>query len=314
MFPVLFEARATWFILVPVVVLQAGLTFWLWLFALILLDENFQPNWRHWSLLAGKIVLTLIWASPRRRLWVPVSPDEEFVWRALVPIALSLGFVLAAVVAAAHRLEDELAEDRRSMRRLVVFWSGGAFVAGAGITLALRGPMLTRVADWIIVVLALGAVVSLHVWLVRNGGVAPTEESDAPAGGSAARMDPELRQLAGRIESLFQDDHYYATEGLTVAELAARLAERDYKVRRAINGVLGYRNFNAFLNQYRVAAAKRRLLAEPGLPVLRLAMDLGYRSLAGFNKAFKEDTGRTPTEFRRNSIDTNHEPAAQNPD
>jgi len=35
------------------------------------------------------------------------------------------------------------------------------------------------------------------------------------------------------------------------------------------------------------------------VPVLTIALDAGFQSLAPFNRAFKADTGLTPTEFRR---------------
>lgn len=38
-------------------------------------------------------------------------------------------------------------------------------------------------------------------------------------------------------------------------------------------------------------------------PVLTLAMELGYGSLGPFNRAFKERTGLTPTEFRTQSLE-----------
>ncbi|MCR9144974.1 MAG: AraC family transcriptional regulator [bacterium] len=315
------------YILLPVAVLQIGLTYWLWFFALIQGDPDFRPNWRHWLLLAGKIAITLAWAAPRRPIYLPISPEEEFIWRALIPALISLGFTIAAVVVSGHRLADELAEERRALRRLVIIWGAGAIGVGAASILLLRGPVLAQLGSWLTVALALSAAISLHVWMARNGAPSPIQA--ASAGDSPERAElaaPGLQRLAGRIEELFQNEDYYATEGLTVTQLASRLEERDYKVRRAINGVLGYRNFNAFLNQYRVAEAQRRLLAEPELPVLRLAMDLGYRSLAGFNKAFKDETRRTPTEFRRQAADLSHplhplhplhparSPGAQNPD
>jgi AraC-like DNA-binding protein len=72
-------------------------------------------------------------------------------------------------------------------------------------------------------------------------------------------------------------------------------------VRRAINQGLGYRNFSAFPNHYRVEQAKE-VLSDPAqttLPVLTVAMDCGFQSLGPFNRAFKVETGMTPTRFRR---------------
>lgn len=74
----------------------------------------------------------------------------------------------------------------------------------------------------------------------------------------------------------------------------------EYKLRRAINQGPGYRNFNVFLNRYRIAEVKAAL-ANPAcspVPVLTLAMDAGFQSLGLFNRAFKAETGVTPTEFR----------------
>lgn len=75
-------------------------------------------------------------------------------------------------------------------------------------------------------------------------------------------------------------------------------------MRALINRRLGYRNFSAFLNAHRIAEAKA-LLADPAkvhLPVLTIAMDLGYGSLAPFNRAFREANAQTPTDFRRAAI------------
>jgi AraC-like DNA-binding protein len=38
------------------------------------------------------------------------------------------------------------------------------------------------------------------------------------------------------------------------------------------------------------------------VPVLTIALDAGLQSIGPFNRAFKADTGMTPTEFRRNAL------------
>ena len=74
----------------------------------------------------------------------------------------------------------------------------------------------------------------------------------------------------------------------------------EHRLRKLINGALGYRNFAAFVNDYRIAEAKRRL-ATPDFvhtQITSLAFDLGYGSLAPFNSAFKERAGLSPSEYR----------------
>jgi AraC-like DNA-binding protein len=96
-------------------------------------------------------------------------------------------------------------------------------------------------------------------------------------------------------------DRIYRQDGLTIAQLAERLGMPEYRLRRLINQALGYRNFNSFLNVYRIADAKAALAdpAQAEVPVLTIALDAGFSSLGPFNRAFKAETGMTPSEFRR---------------
>jgi AraC-like DNA-binding protein len=93
----------------------------------------------------------------------------------------------------------------------------------------------------------------------------------------------------------------YRREGLTIGSLSAELGVPEYRLRQLINEGLGHRNFNAFLNRYRIEEAKAAL-ADPEqreVPVLTIAMDAGFQSVGPFNRAFRAATDLTPTEFRR---------------
>ena len=98
-------------------------------------------------------------------------------------------------------------------------------------------------------------------------------------------------------------ERLYRREGLGIGDLAARLGLPEHRLRRVINRGLGFRNFNEYLNSHRLADA-RQALADPAqrnVPILTIALDAGFQSLSPFNRAFKADTGMTPTEFRRRS-------------
>ena len=97
-----------------------------------------------------------------------------------------------------------------------------------------------------------------------------------------------------------EEEKVYCEHGLTIGALATMLGEKEYRLRRIINGESGYRNFNDFLNHYRVGEAANRLVAPDSrrLPVLTIALDVGYSSIGPFNRAFKQKLGMTPTEYR----------------
>ena len=116
---------------------------------------------------------------------------------------------------------------------------------------------------------------------------------------SASAEPPTI--LEKRLEQLIEEQQVFMTEGLTIGGLAELLGEQEYKVRQLINARLGFRNFGAFLNHYRVREA-RKLLADPThnhLGVAEIAYRHGYSSLGPFNRAFKEIVGQTPTEYRK---------------
>jgi AraC-like DNA-binding protein len=96
----------------------------------------------------------------------------------------------------------------------------------------------------------------------------------------------------------------YRQEGLAIGALAARLDVPEHRLRQAINEGLGHRNFNAFLNRYRIEDARLALsdVTQRDVPVLTIAMDAGFQSIGPFNRAFKAETGMTPTEFRREAL------------
>ena len=110
--------------------------------------------------------------------------------------------------------------------------------------------------------------------------------------------------LLRRLDHLMSVERIYRQEGLTIAMLAARLDLPEHRLRQAINEGLGHRNFNAFLNRYRIDDAKAALSdpSQRDVPVLTIAMDAGFQSIGPFNRAFKADTGMTPTEFRRDAL------------
>lgn len=112
----------------------------------------------------------------------------------------------------------------------------------------------------------------------------------------SASADPMLVSL----QQLMQHERLYAEHDLRIAGVAARLNVQEYRLRRAINQTLGYRNFNRYINDHRIREACARLLSHPDMPILSIALDVGFRSISSFNSAFREANGCSPSEFRAN--------------
>ncbi len=123
---------------------------------------------------------------------------------------------------------------------------------------------------------------------------------DGGAGAASAPPAAEAEVLA-RLAALMSREEAWRETGLTIGALATRLDIPEYRLRRLINRRLGFRNFTAFVNDYRLAAAATRLAdhAQARLPVLTIALDLGWGSIGPFNRAFRARFGVPPSDYRR---------------
>lgn len=128
--------------------------------------------------------------------------------------------------------------------------------------------------------------------------------SAAPAVASTADRKAD-RELGEWLRAQVEADALYLDPEIKVASLARRLREPDYRVSRAITAGLGERNFNRFINRYRIAHAKDLLRNSPQDTgsILAIALDSGFASIGPFNRAFKESVGMTPREYRRGGVE-----------
>jgi AraC-like DNA-binding protein len=110
--------------------------------------------------------------------------------------------------------------------------------------------------------------------------------------------EPELALWKSKIERLMVEDKIYLEPDLALSDLAQRLHTNPSVLSAAINGAFG-KNFNDFVNEYRVEAVKR-LLQDPSvrhLSLLGIGLECGFNSKSTFNRAFKKATGRAPGAF-----------------
>lgn len=223
-----------------------------------------------------------------------------------VPIVPALGALRAALVLGlfGHLLYNiaagsagDLIEPRRRFRRwfLTIGLILGVLITGFEVLeldAELPPPLLVLHGAAFLALAAVFVVWAAHIpadiWGVTTPQTAPPD-----------RPTPADAALVIRVEAAMQAG-LWQQEGLTVPELAARLNTREHRLRRAINQVLGHRNFASFVNGYRIDAA-RAALADPARAdetVLAIAYEVGFASLGPFNRAFRAATGQTPTQYR----------------
>ncbi|MEN0005571.1 MAG: AraC family transcriptional regulator [Bacteroidota bacterium] len=124
----------------------------------------------------------------------------------------------------------------------------------------------------------------------------PTTISPAPT--SSTELDADLLPIKDRLAKLMKQEHPYLNPELNLKELAQGVRATPSQLSKVINSGFG-KNFNDFINEYRVEAIKEKLRAgEAELHTLMsIALDCGFNSKATFNRAFKKFTAQSPKAY-----------------
>lgn len=214
-------------------------------------------------------------------------------------LLFELVLVCHALITAAHYWRDDLVTQRRFIRGWVIgvsaFYIFVVIVVEQLFEVQWSGVGLIKSTTLLVLISAIN-------YALFQLNTASLFESTKVKEDKVEEQQPS-KELAVIINAM-EVEKLYQQEGLTISILAKHLGMHEYKLRNLINGELNYRNFNDFLNYYRILEVTSNL-QQPELkttPVLTLALDSGFRSLSSFNKAFKAKHGLTPTEFRKKTF------------
>ena len=263
-----------------------------WLFARAWFADEQRIGWASWAMVPTAMVLVVLATRnyPTRNLTFLISA---------VLLRLNMfGFAAAGLWLAWRGREGDLIEVRRRLRwRLVL--AVGLFVILINLIEVLVA--LGLLPDYWRSLVEIGVTMLTLIFCVAMFGIRQADLLGAPQRSSrTVEPLPVDELLAARLRAYMDAEKPWRDETLTIAALAARLGEQEYRLRRLINRALGHRNFAQFLNAYRLGEV-RQALADPAqreVPILTIALDAGFGSLGPFNRAFREAEGATPSEYR----------------
>ena len=201
----------------------------------------------------------------------------------------------------------DLVEDRRILRWIGISMQGVIlflvllvenFLVGFGVIGAAQAQMV--IVSAIVLLLSFLLLSSIKLDYVALGN--SIRKVSVLTDESATQSSEELS--AASFDQQFREGRLYREAGLTIASLARQFNVPEYRLRQFIHKTLGFRNFNAMLHQYRIDDAQE-MLVDPhnsDVPILTIALTVGYRSSTPFNNAFRDIKGVTPSEFRRKKL------------
>ncbi|MFD2166530.1 helix-turn-helix domain-containing protein [Thalassotalea euphylliae] len=213
-----------------------------------------------------------------------------------------VGFTVLIIVVykAAEGYFDDLVDKRRNMRLIIVAVCG-IYMA----LLTLFELVFVDVKDTPIfsVINAMTIFLSCFIIALKATKLPINSDLNIPPLSSRKKTDTIKQEVYSRHkDALIQkmNDGAYKQPGLTISALAKHMNVPEHQLRQLINKELGFSNFSHYLNSYRIPDVCEQLKdkSKEHIPILTLALDAGFGSIASFNRAFKQQIGVTPTEFR----------------
>lgn len=126
------------------------------------------------------------------------------------------------------------------------------------------------------------------------------QQGEAKKYRSSPMDDPAKAELLQLLYDIMESHPEIYDDGFTLDQLAGLAGANSNYVSQVINEKTGS-NFNAFVNEYRIKEACRRLSNTDqygGLTIEAIGQSLGFRSRANFAATFKKFTGMTPTAYQ----------------
>lgn len=111
--------------------------------------------------------------------------------------------------------------------------------------------------------------------------------------------EKDLEKLKDKLRNLMQNEKVFLEPNLTLNDLSKKLGVNSTVLSFTINNGFG-KNFNDFVNEFRINEVKEKLKTADNSTLLSVALDCGFNSKATFNRAFKKFTSVSPKEFVAN--------------
>lgn len=120
---------------------------------------------------------------------------------------------------------------------------------------------------------------------------------------SSPSIDDEKNKQIESLKDFMISNEPYLNSSLTIQDLAEQV-KMPVKDLSALINLYMNKHFFDFINKYRIEKAKE-ILKDPSqkeLTILEILYQVGFNSKSSFSTSFKKHTGKTPTEFRKNSF------------
>jgi AraC-like DNA-binding protein len=111
------------------------------------------------------------------------------------------------------------------------------------------------------------------------------------------QLTADEMQIVKKIENLLNAQKVYHEAVYSRGDMARECEVSEAVISKLINAHFG-KSFPQIISEYRVNDAKR-MLVQTDANIKTIAEEVGFNSLASFNRVFREVAGETPSEYRK---------------
>jgi len=138
---------------------------------------------------------------------------------------------------------------------------------------------------------------SISLWIFnRNRSLVNKPKAVKYANKTISPKEAEV--LTNRLQEIISGEELYKNPNLKLADVAKKLGTSPHRLSQFLNDNLG-KNFSAYINQYRIEAAKLLLHQNHLYTLEAIGYECGFNSKSTFFTTFKKLTGTTPASFRQ---------------
>jgi AraC-like DNA-binding protein len=129
--------------------------------------------------------------------------------------------------------------------------------------------------------------------LLPHAGRGRARAADTP-------RDAEASRIIERLEQVMESDKGFRDPTITLQSLSEQLGIQYFRLSQILNDTL-HTSFRPYVNERRLAEARRLLIEKPEMSILEIAFAVGFNSKSAFNSAFSRQAACSPSDFRKNA-------------
>jgi len=161
--------------------------------------------------------------------------------------------------------------------------------------------------DWYPVYIPMSVLI---YWLGIKGYIVSQAQNENRRNRKSSQLDSQISEaLVERLKKVMEEEKPWMDPALNLSMLSTHTGIPAKSISAVLNQHMN-KSFNEFINSYRIAAIKSRLLSSTNknLTIAGLAYECGFNSQPTFQRAFKNIQGESPSEFLLKNLDSVKEP------